>query len=136
MKVEFEILGKPMGKARPRMNTYTGRAYTPEKTLNYENLVKYIFINEFKEFKPFEGAIRAKIKAIFEVPQSYSKKKRLMLLSTLFSYTHKPDTDNIAKIVLDSLNGLAYKDDAQITKLEVEKSYGEQAKVIVELEEI
>ena len=136
MKISFEVIGKPMGKARPRMNTYTGRAYTPKQTISYENLVKYIFINEFKDLKPFEGAIRAKVTAIFEVPPSYSKKKRLMLLNSKLNYTHKPDTDNIAKIVLDSLNGLAYKDDAQITRLEVEKSYGEQAKVIVEIEEI
>ena len=26
--------------------------------------------------------------------------------------TKKPDVDNIIKIILDSLNGLAYKDDA------------------------
>lgn len=136
MKISFEILGKPMGKQRPRMSTYTGRAYTPTKTVNYENLVKYIFINEFKGFKPFEGAVRAKIIAIFEPAKSYSKKKTAMLLSSKYNFTHKPDTDNIIKIVLDSLNGLAFKDDAQITRLEVEKSYGGQAKVIVELEEI
>lgn len=136
MKIEFEILGKPVGKARPRMNTYTGVAYTPTKTVNYETLVKYIFTNKFKNFKPFEGKIKAKITAIFEVPKSYSNKKRTMLLNTKCSYTHKPDVDNITKIILDSLNKLAYKDDAQISKLEVEKTYGEQEKVIVELEEM
>lgn len=136
MKISFEIPGKPMGKQRPRMNTYTGRAYTPTKTISYENLVKYIFINEYKDFKPFENSVKAKITAIFEVPKSYSKKKRAEVLTWNYGYPHKPDTDNIAKIVLDSLNGLAFKDDAQITRLEVIKSYGEQAKVIVELEEI
>ena len=136
MKIEFEIPGKPVGKQRPRMNTYTGRAYTPTKTVNYETLVKYTFVNEFRNFRPFEDRVKAKITAIFEVPKSYSNKKRTMLLNTKCSYTHKPDTDNIAKIVLDSLNGLAYKDDAQITKLEVEKLYGEQEKVIVMLEEM
>lgn len=136
MKISFEIPGKPGSKARPRISRYTKQAYTPQKTLNYENLVKYIFITEHKDFKPFENSVKAKITAIFEVPKSYSKKKRTELLNWNYGYPHKPDTDNIAKIVLDSLNGLAYKDDAQITKLEVEKSYGEQAKVIVELEEI
>jgi Holliday junction resolvase RusA-like endonuclease len=134
MKVIFEIPGKPGSKGRPRLGRYA--VYTPDKTKNYEALLKYIFINEFKDLKPFEGAVRAKITAIFEVPKSYSKKKTALLLSNRFNCTSKPDTDNIAKIVLDSLNGLAFKDDAQITKLEVEKSYGEQAKVIVELEEI
>lgn len=136
MKIEFEILGKPVGKQRPRMNTYTGRAYTPTKTINYETLVKYTFANEFRDFKPFEGRVKAKITAIFEVPQSYSNKKRVMLLNTKCSYTKKPDVDNVTKIILDSLNGLAYRDDAQISKLEVEKMYGEQEKVIVMLEEM
>jgi Holliday junction resolvase RusA-like endonuclease len=42
----------------------------------------------------------------------------------------------LAKIVLDSLNGIAYKDDSQVTVLRVVKEYGAQPKVIVELKEI
>lgn len=131
--VKFEILGKPTGKGRPRLGKYG--TYTPANTANYETLVKWTFVNEFKNFKPFEGAVKAKITAIFAVPKSYSKKKRAEAL-TKVDYTHKPDADNIAKIVLDSLNGLAYKDDSQVSALLVFKDYGEQEKVIVELEEI
>lgn len=134
MKIVFEIPGKPGSKARPRLGK--NGAYTPEKTRSYEAFVKHIFINKFKDFEPFNYRVKAKITAIFEVPQSYSNKKRIMLLNTKYSYTKKPDADNITKIILDSLNKLAYKDDAQISKLEVEKTYGEQEKVIVELEEI
>ena len=32
MMYEFEMLGDVVGKARPRMNTRTGRAYTPTNT--------------------------------------------------------------------------------------------------------
>lgn len=64
------------------------------------------------------------------------KKKTKDLLETHNNYDHKPDTDNLAKIILDSLNGLAYKDDAQVTVLHINKEYGEQAKVIVEIKEI
>ena len=35
--------------------------------------------------------------------------------------TLKPDTDNIAKIICDGLNGIAYKDDKQIVSLTVLK---------------
>ena len=132
--IKFEVIGKPMGKQRPRLGKYG--AYTPTKTLNYETLTKWTFANEFKGFDPLEGRIEANITAVFEVPKSYSKKKRAELLATEHSYIHKPDADNIAKIVLDSLNGLAYKDDSQVTKLTVIKEYGEQAKVIVELDKI
>lgn len=133
MKISFEVKGKPIGKGRPRLGKYG--TYTPEKTKSYEALVKYIFINEFKNFKPFTGYIEANITAIFEVPKSYSKKKTKELLDGHNNYDNKPDLDNIAKIILDSLNGLAYKDDSQVTILHVNKEYGEQAKVIVELKE-
>ena len=33
----------------------------------------------------------------------------------------KPDTDNTEKLIKDALNGLAYKDDKQITKTKVTK---------------
>ena len=49
--------------------------------------------------------------------------------------TIKPDVDNIAKVILDSLNGLAYKDDKQIVFCIISKWYGENPKVEVILEE-
>ena len=128
----FEILGKPIGKQRPRLSRYG--TYTPTKTKNYEELVRYNFKNKYKNFTPLEGALEATIYAIFEVPKSYSKKKKAELLAKTFTYTHKPDTDNIAKIILDSLNGVAYKDDSQIVQLKVCKLYGEQEKVVVGLD--
>lgn len=133
--IEFEILGKPLGKARPRV-TRKGFTYTPQKTVNYENLIRWTFQSKFPNHKPYEGYIEAEIKAIFDIPKSYSKKKTRELLNGSYNYDHKPDLDNIAKIVLDSLNGIAYKDDSQVTVLKVIKEYGEQAKIIVKLEEI
>lgn len=50
--------------------------------------------------------------------------------------TIKPDTDNIAKSILDSLNGLAYKDDKQIVKLNVDKRYDEVPSVNVWISEV
>lgn len=128
--ISFEVLGKPTGKARPRLSKYG--TYTPTKTVNYENFVKLCFIQKYKNFIPLETALKVKITACFEVPTSYSKKKKKELIGK--PHTNKPDADNIAKIILDSLNQLAYKDDNLIAKLEVDKVYGEQAKVIVELE--
>ena len=43
MKVSFTIDGEPVGKARPRMNTRTGRAYTPDKTRIYEEYTKMLY---------------------------------------------------------------------------------------------
>ena len=64
--MRFEILGKPVAKARPRLNKF-GYTYTPEKTVNYENLVRYTFQSEFPNHKPMEGLIEASITAIFDI---------------------------------------------------------------------
>lgn len=110
MKVKFIIPGKPMGKQRPRVMR-TGITYTPKETVSYENLVKLIYI-QHPEHKAFEGEITAKINAYFEIPKSTSNKKRELMSCNIIRPVKKPDCDNIAKIILDSLNGIAYKDDS------------------------
>lgn len=52
------------------------------------------------------------------------------------SHIKKIDSDNLAKSILDALNGLAYDDDSQVCLLVVQKLYGEKARVEVVLEEI
>lgn len=50
--------------------------------------------------------------------------------------TKKPDWDNIGKIICDSLNGVAYRDDAQIVDSMVRKFYSETPRVVVSIREI
>lgn len=76
LKYEIEIEESITGKARPRMNTYTGRAYTPTKTKNYEYLVRQIFVYKYPQYKPIEGRVTMTIIAYFEIPKSTSKKKK------------------------------------------------------------
>ena len=70
-------------------------------------------------------------------PKSFSKKKTARALDGLIQPTTKPDLDNVAKTVLDALNGVAWRDDSEITSLTVMKTYGERncAKVSIEWEE-
>ena len=135
MKYEFEVIGDIKGKARPRVNTYTCKAYTPTNTKDYELLVKQYFKIKYPRFVPLEKRLSVKIVATFKVPKTTTKKDREQIEKGLISPTKKPDIDNIVKIILDALNQMAFKDDTQITKLEVEKVYGEEEKVYVAIEE-
>ena len=135
MKYEFEVIGDIKGKARPRVNTYTCKAYTPTNTKDYELLVKQYFKIKYPRFVPLENRLSVKIVATFKVPKTTTKKDREQIEKGLISPTKKPDIDNIVKIILDALNQMAFKDDTQITKLEVEKVYGEEEKVYVAIEE-
>ena len=132
---EIEIDETITGKQRPRMNTYTGRAYTPTKTKNYEYLVKQTFLNKYPDFKPIEGRVTMTIIAYFDIPKSTSKKKEAEMLCGGISPTKKPDWDNIGKIVSNALNKFAYKDDSQITDVRIFKKYSTIPKVVVKISE-
>lgn len=49
--------------------------------------------------------------------------------------TTKPDGDNILKVVLDALNGLAYDDDRQVVKMCIIKVYGANPGLVVKVSE-
>lgn len=124
----FTIPGAPQGKARPkvvRRGNFT-QTYTPEKTVNYEALVKLSYQQAANGFFLGEGVpVVVRIDAYYDTPKAASKKKLRDMLAGLISPTKKPDWDNIGKIVCDALNGIAWKDDAQIVDGRVIKHYSE-----------
>jgi len=127
------IPGEPMAKARPR---FTGKfVYTPAKTVNYEVLIKELFIGKYGSVM-IDGYINANIVAYFFIPKSASKKKRDEMIKGVLLPTKKPDLDNIAKIILDSLNKIAFVDDSYVTRLSVEKYYSENPRVEVFISEM
>lgn len=136
--INFTVPGKPQGKARARTgyNPVIGRvtSHTPEATANYENWIKTCYINARQERFSDGIPIKASIVAFFEPPKSTSKKQRQEMLAGRLMPTKKPDIDNIAKVVLDALNGLAYKDDTQVVTLELQKLYAEEEKLEVCME--
>ncbi|MBS6504214.1 MAG: RusA family crossover junction endodeoxyribonuclease [Clostridium sp.] len=127
------VEGKIKGKARPRV--FNGRAMTPKDSVNYENWVRLCY--QQQEGKHLEGSIRARIVAYYKVPKSYTKKRVQAIREGLEHPLKKPDADNIAKIILDSLNDIAFHDDSQIVELVVIKRWTEDIeRVEFELEEI
>lgn len=135
--VQFSVMGKPRGKERPRVVRMGNKitTYTPKNTVDYENQVRKSYRSINGQIK-LNNAIQANMLAIFPVPKSLSKKKREELLTGNVRYTKKPDCDNIGKVVLDALNKVAYDDDSQVCKMCVEKFYGPEPMVKVELKEL
>ena len=134
MKVEFTVPGQPRGKERPKFAN--GIAYTPKKTVEYENRIKTSYLEKYglKKFDE-EAALVIHIIAVFEPPASLSQVKKAKLLKSGFP-TKKPDIDNICKVVMDAMNKLVYKDDKQVVAVSMQKTYGEKACVMVEVEDL
>lgn len=130
--MRLTILGEPCAKQRPRLGK--GFTYTPEKTVNYETLVKQLYIMQEKE--RLEGALKMTVNAFFSIPKSASKKNREKMLRGEIRPTKRPDWDNIGKIISDALNEMAYKDDCQIVDARVRKWYSDNPRVEVDITEL
>lgn len=79
--------------------------------------------------------IDARITAYYSIPKSVSRKKRQMMIDRKLRPCKKPDGDNCIKIILDSLNNIAYKDDVQVVDCQIRKFYSEDPRVVVTLQE-
>lgn len=137
MKITFTVPGPVKGKGRPlfsRMGKFV-KVRTPEATMSYENLVKICFLNAREDHEwPVEMSrdvpLRMSIGASFQLPKSWSKKKKAQAKHAKC----KPDIDNIIKIVMDALNGIAYADDCQVVSVRAFKIYKPVQEVVVSIE--
>ena len=111
-------------KERPRTNFYTGAIYTPTKTLNNEKKIADEFRIQNRGWEIATGPIQVEIITVVNMPQNISKKKKAEMMEGILQPIKKPDLDNIAKLVLDGLQGTAFEDDYQVVKLGIMKKYG------------
>ena len=124
--IEFTVHGTAVPKQRPRISGR--RAYTPKRTKDYEGQVLEAFRSSYSGFYPAFGKdvpVRVCIHIIQAIPKSWPKKKQRMAeAGEIFPLSRNGDIDNIAKSILDALNGFAYEDDCQVTTLMITKQYG------------
>jgi Holliday junction resolvase RusA-like endonuclease len=130
--ISFNVYGEPFAKQRPRA-AKKGRyitVYTPKETKLYEAKVRSAYYDIYPNNSDiFNSSLTINIEGIFSIPKSTNKKNREAMLSGNIHHTKKPDCDNMAKVCLDALNEVAYRDDALIDRLNISKRYGKDAMV-------
>lgn len=107
MSLSFWIPGAPVPYTRARR--VGNRYFLDAKTIAYRESVR----RACGKRELLTGAVAVVITAYLVRPKS----------SKRADPTIKPDIDNIAKQILDALNGIAWKDDAQVVRLTVQKRY-------------
>lgn len=149
--------GEPRGKGRPRFSAHGGfvKVYTDKETLIYEELIQHevlrliggqalvdrtqqikrrTFIEAFKDFggEPlFKGPVRVEMEIRHQIRASWTKAKKAAALAGHIAPTLKPDPDNVAKIWFDAFNDCMWKDDTQVIRMSVERSFSEDPSVLV-----
>jgi len=135
--IRFTIPGEPQGKGRPKFSKRGNItiARTPEKTVIYENLVRMEYQRQCGNFRfGDDEQLSMTVNAYYSIPKSASKAKRTAMENGKTLPTKKPDVDNVLKVIADSLNQIAYRDDAQIVRAIINKRYALTPCVCVEIE--
>jgi len=123
--IAFTIPGEPVAFAR---SGGKGKIrFTPKRQRDFMALAQLAAHRAMNGQPPLEGPIELPIRATYRVPASWSKKRA----DAARWRTSRPDADNIAKIVADSINEIVFGDDSQVANLVVQKAYGPIAGVTV-----
>lgn len=128
MKFVFTVPGEPRGKGRPRFvraGNYV-RAYTPDATAAYENLIRVSYQASNGPFFDQDKQLSIHLVINMKIPESTSKSRKASMIAGNIRPTKKPDADNVLKAVLDGLNTVAWHDDAQIVEVAIERWYSER----------
>lgn len=134
--VSFIIPGAAVGKGRPRVAVCGGhaRAYTPAKTRTREGVVASLCMDAMQGLPAFTGPVDVSIYVESPIPASWSKRRRAEACG--HPYPVKPDLDNIIKLYLDAINGIAFVDDKQVVSIAASKAYGNEPHTTIQITEI
>ncbi len=127
--ITFVVQGEPVPQPRPRVSTRAGfaRAYVPAKHPVHAYR-KQIALEAMRAgLTPQHGPVEVFIEATFKRPKSHLTKKGVKSTAPRLP---RPDVDNIAKAVLDSLQEVM-GDDTNVKRLTVEKAFGDDSLTIV-----
>lgn len=127
--IKFTIEGKPEPQGRPRaVRMGAGvRMYDPPKSKVFKQAVsmKGRAYMSRSHLEAYTGALSVELDFYFIPPKSYTKKRLKSIIDKEELYVKKPDLDNLAKGVLDALNGICFEDDAQIVEMTLRKHYSD-----------
>ena len=116
--------GEPRGKGRPRFSRKTGVAFTPERTVRYEQRLAWYAQQAMRGREVFTGPVTLQIRIFMSIPTSKPKKWKAEALAGKVYPTGRPDWDNISKMT-DACNRVVWVDDSQVVDATVQKRYSD-----------
>ncbi|GBQ14430.1 RusA family crossover junction endodeoxyribonuclease [Acetobacter cibinongensis] len=124
------VPGLLRAKGRPRFGN--GRTFTDAKTVQAEKHIQRHAMEQIG--KPcLTGPLHVSLTISITPPPSWSRKKTADALAGHILPTSRPDIDNQMKTAADALNGIVWKDDAQIVDAILSRRYGPESATVIEV---
>lgn len=119
--IEFNIPGEPR-TARPRACIRGDKPgmHKDRHVVAYQRVVSIIARKYMCGMNPIDAPVNVIITHVKPRPKSHTIAQKAIPWATT-----KPDLDNIAKVVLDAMNGIVYSDDSRVAVLSLGKFYGD-----------
>ena len=135
--ITVTIPGTARGKQRARVvrRGNFASSYTPKETVNAEAWIKHCAVQQVGQ-PVLLGPLALDVEITVSIAESWSNKKRAAALAGHIFPTGKPDIDNVFKLLADALNGILWKDDAQVVSLSIAKLYGREPSTTLRLNEV
>ena len=133
MNVTFTVPGNPVPQPRARVSTRGGfaRAYVPGKHPVHDYRRAVEAAAKAAGLRSAARPLTVSICAVFARPVSHRARQGLRKGAPVLP---RPDVDNLAKAVLDSLQGVM-GDDTMVETLLVSKHYGDEGYTAVNIRE-
>ena len=130
--LEFDQIIEP--SMRPRSSKVSNTTYDPLK--NYKKIIKEKIeriLYEQDNHPNIGEDYYIEVTTVLEhvPPKHFTTKQKLAAFDHKLMYNKKPDIDNIAKTIYDSVEGIFFFNDSQIVKEDFEKYYGPKDKLTV-----
>lgn len=127
--LRFTVPGEPIGWARAR--TAGKRFFTDSQTRSEKATVAWWAQKAGAQIA--DGPVVLVMNAFLGVPKSASKKRRAAMLAGHEFPTKKPDSDNLAKLTMDALRSVCWRDDVQVVDLIVRKRWSDEPRLEIEI---
>lgn len=121
-ELEFVVQGEPMPAPRPRFTSF-GHTYMPSHYTERKEAIADIAEKEMQGHKPMQGELEMVLVFAMRPPKSFKKTDVYLCMCGEKRPVKRGDIDNLSKTIMDSLNGIAYKDDSQVVTLSSSKIY-------------
>lgn len=136
--IVLRVDGLPVGKGRPRFVKQTGRTFTPGDTKRHENRVQLAWLAAGRPRLP-DGPAIIGVELVVPRPQNHWRQDGTLSAAGERAEwpVRKPDVDNALKLVMDALNGCAYRDDVDLVYAAITRRWanpGEHAHTVIRLQ--